>query len=194
MVTSRHPAVLLGGLLGAAVVLGYAGAALSAAARAAKASAAEVERQLRGFPRRDKVIEIPEDYTPSYRAVVDQSSRAAVERLFAPVGIALATPAVLGIGLRLLYSSGDLAADALASFVVIASATGLATALATEGARVVLCAAHRANRPRGSYGGFEVSVTGHAVADLIGSSAAPAAHSVAKACALTALLILPLVT
>jgi Na+/H+-translocating membrane pyrophosphatase len=167
---------------------------LAQAARAARVAVLEVERQLRAFPKEAGVAVIPADFAPSYRTVVEQTTRQASSRVVAPVALALVAPAVLGFALRVLYSSGALAIEGLVAFVVIASATGLALALAADGARAVLSAAYRASRPRGGPPGFEVSLTGNAVADLLGCSAAPAAHLFVKAVALTALVIAPLLS
>jgi K(+)-stimulated pyrophosphate-energized sodium pump len=187
------PVVAWCGALGAAAVLGYAGSAIRAATRGAQSVALEVERQLRGFPRERGLIQLPEGYTPSYRTIIDASTRVALERLMAPVAAALFVPAALGIGLKLLYHSADpgLASEGLASFVIVASVTGLTAALAVDAARVSLGTARRANRPRGAMAGFSASVTGDSVADLVGSSAAPAAHLLVKATAVGALAVAP---
>lgn len=188
-------AVSLGsGLLGALVVLVVTGVALSRAARAARGASVEVERQLRGFPRHAGQAQVPADYTPSYRSVIDQSSRLSLETPLIPVAVPIAASAGLGFSLRLLYSSGSLVLEALASFAVIASVTGLAMALVAEGARVTAEAVHRANRPRGSSTGFDASLTGHALADLLGNAAAPAAHLTAQAVTFGALAVSTLIT
>ena len=187
------PVVAWCGALGAAAVLGYAGNALRAASRGAQSVALEVERQLRGFPRERGLIQLPEGYTPSYRAIIDISSKVALERLLGPIAAALFVPAVLGAGLRVLYHSFDpgLPSEGLASFVVVASVTGLTAALAVDATRVTLGAARRANRPRGATAGFAASLTGDSVADLVGSSAGPAAHLLVKATAVGALAVAP---
>jgi K(+)-stimulated pyrophosphate-energized sodium pump len=187
------PAVAWCGALGAAVVLGYAGSALGSAARGARAVALEVERQLRGLPRDRGVIKFPEGYTPSYRTCIEASTRAGLDRLLLPAAATLLLPAVLGAGLRLLYHSGDpgLPSEGLASFVVVASVTGLTAALAVDAARATLCAARRANRPRVASAGFAASLGGDAVADLVGNSAGAAAHLLVKATAVSALTVAP---
>lgn len=190
------PVVLWSGALGAAAVLGYAGSGLLSAARAARSVVLEVERQLRGFPRDRGMVDVPADYTPSYRACVDLSARVALERLGGPVALALFVPAALGVCIRLLYLSSDpgLPAEGLTSFVVVASVTGLSAALAVEAARATLGAARRASRPRGMSPGFAASVSGDALADLIGSSAGPAAQLLVRAVAVSALCVAPLVS
>ena len=104
-------------------------------------------------------------------------------------------PALLGTALRLMYRSFDpgLWAEGLMSFVLVASVTGLGAALAVNAARTTLGAARRASRPR-SDAGFNASVTGDAVADLIGNSAGPAAHLVVKAAAISSLIVVSFLT
>ena len=190
------PVVLWSGALGAAAVLGYAGSGLRAAARGVRGLFLEVERQLRGFPRERGFPQVPPDFTPSYRACVELSTRLALEKLALPVAAALLAPAALGVGLRLLYLSTDpgLPAEGLTAFVVVASITGLAATLAVEAARATLGAARRASRPRGATPGFAASVSGDAVADLVGSSAGPAAQLLVRAVAVSALAVAPFVT
>jgi K(+)-stimulated pyrophosphate-energized sodium pump len=196
LLDAAQPAVVWSGALGAAVVLAYAGAAVRAAMRGARGVALEVERQLRGFPRERGLAQVPRDYTPSYRSCIDLTARAALGRVVPAVAVALLLPAALGGSLSLLYhgSAPGLAAQALAAFVVVATLTGLAAALVGDGARAALGAARRANRPRTTSSGFAASVSGDAVADVLGNAAGPAAHLFVKAVALTALAIVPFLT
>jgi K(+)-stimulated pyrophosphate-energized sodium pump len=187
----RSPAVLWSGVLGAAFVFAFSGNVLESVARATRGAAAEVERQLRGFPREGGVAVVPPGYTPSYRALIDLASRSSVEGVLLPTFAGVLAPALLGIGLRVLYTSDGLAREGLAAFVVIASATGLGAALATDGSRTVLGAAYRASRPRGTSTGLEASLAGHALGSFLGDVAAPATHLFVKATAAAALLVAP---
>jgi Na+/H+-translocating membrane pyrophosphatase len=180
------------GLLGAGTVLALAGRALGVATRAARLAMLEVERQLKGFPREGDIAQIPRGFTPTYRLLVDQAGKVAETHVLGRVAAALLVPAALGIGLRLLYSSPGLAVQGLAAFVVVASATGLATALTADATRAVLGAAHGSCQPRGSSPGFEISATGDALADLVGNTAVPASLLVTKGVATAALVIVPL--
>ena len=180
------------GALGAAIVIAFAGRALEIAARATRATAVEIERQLRAFPREGGVAQIPEGYTPSYRALIEIAGRLSVDGLMLPVLLGLVAPAVLGFGLRLLYMSPTLAAEGLTAFVVIAAATGLGAALAADGVSAALGVTHRESRPRGSPSGFEASLAGNQIGSFIGDMAAPAAHLFIKTLAAAALVIAPL--
>jgi Na+/H+-translocating membrane pyrophosphatase len=186
-----EPAVVWSGVGGAGVVIVTAGLALEIAARATRGTAAEVDRQLRAFPRdRDGVTQVPDGYTPSYRTLIELAGRLSADGLLGPALAGLAAPAVLGFGLRLLYTSSSLAAEGLTAFVVIAAATGLTTALATDGAHSVLGASQRESRPRGHAAGVDASAAGQ-IGSFIGDMFAPAAHLFAKALAAAALVIAP---
>lgn len=189
-----EPAVVWSGVVGAGLVLLMAGLALDIAARATRGTIAEVERQLRTFPReRDGRVVVPEGYTPSYRSLIELAARLASDGLLWPTLVGLIAPATLGFGLRLLYTSSSLAAEGLTAFVVIAAATGLATALATDGAHSVLGAAQRESRPRGVSAAADASFAGQ-IGSFIGDMFAPAAHSFPKALAAAALVIAPLLS
>jgi Na+/H+-translocating membrane pyrophosphatase len=189
------PAVFWSGALGAVFVLAYAGHAISSAGRGARSIALEVERQLHAFPAQGGTRNVPRDYIPHYRSCIELVSRIALHRVLVPVAVAMLFPALLGTALRLMYRSFDpgLWAEGLMSFVLVASVTGLGAALAVDAARTTLGAARRASRPR-SNAGFNASVTGDAVADLIGNSAGPAAHLVVKAAAVSSLIVASFLT
>lgn len=190
------PVVIWSGALGAAAVLAYAGNIVRASMRGARGVALEVERQLRGFPREGGLVIVPRDYTPSYRNLVELTAKSALERIVVPVCAVLLLPALLAIILQVLYRSAapGLPAQALTSFVVVAALTALGAALAVDGARATLGAARRATRPRGSTSGFGASVSGDAIADLLGNAAGPAVQLLVRAAALTSLTLLPFLT
>jgi len=75
--------------------------------------------------------------------------------------------------------------------VVVASLTGLATALAIDAARATLGSVRRTNRARESGPAFSTSVTADAMSDIFGNAAAPALQLLIKATAAAALLITP---
>ena len=95
----ESPALTWCGALGAAVVLGYAGSVARASVRAAREVSAEVERQLRGFPREHGVAQIPADYTPSYKSCVELTTSVALRRALLPIAGGLVAPIALGLSL-----------------------------------------------------------------------------------------------
>ncbi|MEP7053441.1 MAG: sodium/proton-translocating pyrophosphatase [Pseudomonadota bacterium] len=181
------------GALGAAVVLSYAGSVARAAARGAREVSAEVERQLRGFPREHGVAQVPFDYTPSYKSCVELTGAVSLRRTFVPVGAGLAAPVVLGVALRVLYRgfAPELVSQGLTWFVVVAAVTALASALALEGTRAVLSSVRRANRGRDNSSVFASSIIADAWSDIFGNAAAPALQMLVKATAAAALLVTP---
>jgi K(+)-stimulated pyrophosphate-energized sodium pump len=181
------------GALGAAVVLGYAGSVARASVRGAREVSAEVERQLRGFPREHGIAQIPADYTPSYKSCVELTAAVSLRRALGPIAGGLAAPVVLGVALRLLYRgfAPELVSKGLTCFVVVASVTGLCVALSIDAARATLGCVRRANRVRDGASGFSTSITADALSDIFGNAAAPALQLLVKATAAAALIVTP---
>ena len=181
------------GALGAAVVLSYAGSVARAAVRGAREVSAEVERQLRGFPREHGIAQVPGDYTPSYKSCVELTSAVSLRGVLSPIGAGLAAPVLLGAALKLLYRgfAPELPALGLTWFVVVASLSGLLAALAVDAARLTLGSVRRANRGRESGSSFSNSITADALSDIFGNAAAPALQLLVKATAAAALIITP---
>jgi hypothetical protein len=172
--------------LGVGLVLFAAGAMARRAARGARELAVEVERQL--------VTAGPEpaaeDRAPSYRTCEALAGRLGLGGAASGAASVLLGPVLLGIALRLVYrdSGPRLAADALATFVAGAAVTALGVALAVDGARAVLAGARRASRPEGDPVTHAASVTGSALAEILGSAAGPAACTTAVIATTVALL------
>jgi Na+/H+-translocating membrane pyrophosphatase len=190
------PAIVFGGLLGATLVLFNAGSGLRSASRAARQVAAEVERQLRGFPRERAVVHVPEDYTPSYRAVIDIVGRLALERSLTVPTLSALVPAAVGVGLGLLYRTTDpgMIRHGLTSYALAACFVGLIASLAFDAARATLGAARRATAAEPGSSNLRAAVSADAFADSLGKSAGPAAHLVARLSAVVCLALAPLIT
>ncbi len=173
-------------LLGVATVLLVAGHATRRAARGAREVSLEIERQLAST-----VAETPgEGRAPSYRACEEAAGRAGLSGGLGAATLALGGPVLLGIALRLVYreSGPRLAAEALATFVAGAAVTALGVALAVDGARAVLAGARRASRPEGDPATHAASVTGSALAEILGGAAGPAVCTAALIAASLAIL------
>jgi Na+/H+-translocating membrane pyrophosphatase len=186
-----QPTVVYCGALGMGFVIAYCASGLLSAVRGARSVALEVERQLRGFPREGGLVQVPREHTPSYRAAMDVTVRAALGRALLPVAAVLLGPALLGAGLLFAFRSQapTLAAEGLVSFVILASITGLCVALAGDATRATLSAARRASRPRGITPAYGAAVSGDVLADLVGNATAPAAHLCAKAASVALLAV-----
>jgi len=179
--------------VGAAAVLGYAGAVARAAVRGAREVSAEVERQLRGFPREHGVAQVPLDYTPSYKSCVELTTAVSLRHALTPIAAGLAVPVFLGVGLRLSFRviAPDLVAAGLTWFVTGAALTGLSAAVAFDAARAVLNLVRRGQRGRENPTSFAHSITADALSDIFGNAAAPALQLLVKATAAAALIITP---
>ena len=190
---TQHSALAWCGAVGAAVALAYAGSVARAAVRGAREVSAEVERQLRGFPREHGVAQVPADYTPSYKSCVELTTLVSLRRALSPIAVALGTPIVLGLGLRWLFRSlaPQLVPQGLTWFVVVASLTGLALSLSLDAARATLGLVRRANRGKDSLSAFSHSLTADALSDIFGNAASPALQLSIKATAAAALIITP---
>jgi Na+/H+-translocating membrane pyrophosphatase len=177
------------GAIGAAVVLSYAGAVSRAAVRAARDVSAEVERQLRGFPREHGVAQVPLDYTPSYKSCVELTTTVALRHALWPVALGVGAPLALGGLLWLAFRelSPDLAPRGLSLFVAFAALTALCVALAFDALRATLGSVRRVNRGR-DHG---TAISADAVSDVFGNAAAPALLLAAEAAAAAALILTP---
>jgi Na+/H+-translocating membrane pyrophosphatase len=164
-----------------------------AAVRGAREVSAEVERQLRGFPRDHGIAQVPSDYTPSYKTCVELTTTVSLRRTLGPIAAGLAAPVLLGLGLRLAFRSlaPELIAQGLTWFVIVASLTSLTLALAVGAARATLGSVRRSNRGRESGSAFLTSITADALSDIFGNAAAPALQLLVKATAAAALIITP---
>jgi K(+)-stimulated pyrophosphate-energized sodium pump len=188
-----EPIVTWSGALGAALILAYAGSSTRRAVRGARELAGEVDRQLRKFSREQHGMAlIPADFSPSYKACIDLSTRLAFVRL-APEALAtLAVPGVLALALRFAYAGGERvhAIEGLMSCVLFAGLVGFTSALAFDLARATLNSACRSARAQA---GAEplLSVAGDGAADLFGHAAGPAAQALLVGTAALALAVAP---
>ncbi|HEY6722634.1 MAG TPA: sodium/proton-translocating pyrophosphatase, partial [Polyangiaceae bacterium] len=184
-----HPVVAYSGLLGAVLVLAYAGGVLHAASRSLKSVVSEVERQLRAFPKERGKFQIPADYIPSYRACIEIVARGALARPIGPVLAAVLCPLVLGPMLIAATTSTPFTVRAaLASFVLVGAVTGLCVAFTAETLRGCLGYLRRQMR---SKPGTDTALHARGLAELCGATAGPAAQLAFKTAAVAALAVAP---
>ncbi len=174
-----NPAVLVGALLGSAVVFLFSGLAINAVARAAGAVVYEVRRQFRDIP---GIME--GTGRPEYGKVVDIVTKDSLRELVTPGVLAVLAPVAVGFGLG---------ATALAGFLAGAIATGtlMAVFLANSGgawdnAKKVV--------EDGNHGGkgspaHEATIIGDTVGDPFKDTAGPAINPLIKVMNLVSLLI-----
>jgi K(+)-stimulated pyrophosphate-energized sodium pump len=177
------PNILVGVLIGAAVVFMFSGLAINAVGRAAGAVVYEVRRQ---FKERPGIM----DYTqkPEYGRVVDICTRDSLRELVTPGLLAVLTPIAVGFGLGVGPLAGFLAG-------AIGAGTLMAVYLANAGG-----AWDNAKKTveDGLYGGkgseaHAATVTGDTVGDPFKDTAGPAINPLLKVMNLVSLLIAPAV-
>jgi K(+)-stimulated pyrophosphate-energized sodium pump len=174
-----NPAVLVGVLLGAAVVFLFSGLAINAVARAAGAVVYEVRRQFREIP---GIME--GTGRPEYGKVVDIVTKDSLRELITPGILAVLAPIAVGFGLGV---------TALAGFLAGAIGTGtlMAVFLANSGG-----AWDNAKKivEDGNHGGkgssaHEATIIGDTVGDPFKDTAGPAINPLIKVMNLVSLLI-----
>jgi K(+)-stimulated pyrophosphate-energized sodium pump len=174
-----NPAVLVGVLLGAAVVFLFAGLAINAVARAAGAVVFEVRRQFREIP---GIME--GTGRPEYGKVVDIVTKDSLRELVTPGLLAVLAPVAVGFGLGVTALAGFLAG-------AIGAGTLMAVFLANSGG-----AWDNAKKlvEDGSHGGkgsqsHEATIIGDTVGDPFKDTAGPAINPLIKVMNLVSLLI-----
>ncbi len=174
-----NPGVLVGILLGAAVVFLFSGLAINAVGRAAGAVVYEVRRQFREIP---GIME--GTGRPEYGKVVDIVTKDSLRELVTPGLLAVLAPVAVGFGLGVAALAGFLAG-------AIGAGTLMAVFLANSGG-----AWDNAKKlvEDGSHGGkgspaHEATIIGDTVGDPFKDTAGPAINPLIKVMNLVSLLI-----
>ncbi len=174
-----NPAVIVGVLLGAAVVFLFSGLAINAVARAAGAVVFEVRRQFREIP---GIME--GTGRPEYGKVVDIVTKDSLRELITPGILAVLAPVAVGFGLGVTALAGFLAG-------AIGAGTLMAVFLANAGG-----AWDNAKKlvEDGSHGGkgspaHEATIIGDTVGDPFKDTAGPSINPLIKVMNLVSLLI-----
>ncbi len=174
-----NPGVLVGILLGAAVVFMFSGLAINAVARAAGAVVYEVRRQFRDIP---GIME--GTGRPEYGKVVDIVTKDSLRELVAPGLLAVLAPVAVGFGLGV---------EALAGFLAgaIGSGTLMAVFLANSGgawdnAKKLVEDGNHGGKGSGAH---EATIIGDTVGDPFKDTAGPAINPLIKVMNLVSLLI-----
>ncbi len=177
--TVFSPAVLVGVLLGAAVVFLFSGLAINAVGRAAGAVVYEVRRQFRTIP---GIME--GTGRPEYGRVVDIVTRDSLRELVTPGILAVMAPVTVGFGLGV---------EALAGFLAGAIGTGtlMAVFLANAGgawdnAKKLVEDGHHGGKGSDAHA---ATVIGDTVGDPFKDTAGPAINPLIKVMNLVSLLV-----
>jgi K(+)-stimulated pyrophosphate-energized sodium pump len=174
-----NPAVLVGVLLGAAVVFLFSGLAINAVARAAGAVVMEVRRQFREIP---GIME--GTGRPEYGKVVDIVTRDSLRELVTPGILAVLAPVAVGFGLGVTALAGFLAG-------AIGAGTLMAVFLANAGgawdnAKKLVEDGHHGGKGSAAH---EATIIGDTVGDPFKDTAGPAINPLIKVMNLVSLLI-----
>jgi K(+)-stimulated pyrophosphate-energized sodium pump len=177
--TVYNPGVLVGVLLGAAVVFLFSGLAINAVGRAAGAVVYEVRRQFREIP---GIME--GTGRPEYGKVVDIVTKDSLRELITPGILAVLAPVAVGFGLGV---------TALAGFLAGAIGTGTLMAVFLANAGGAWDNAKKLVED-GNHGGkgspaHEATVIGDTVGDPFKDTAGPAINPLIKVMNLVSLLI-----
>ncbi len=173
------PAVLVGVLLGGAVVFLFSGLAINAVARAAGAVVFEVRRQFREIP---GIME--GTGRPEYGKVVDIVTKDSLRELVTPGILAVLAPIAVGFGLGVTSLAGFLAG-------AIGTGTLMAVFLANAGgawdnAKKLVEDGHHGGKGSPSH---EATIIGDTVGDPFKDTAGPAINPLIKVMNLVSLLI-----
>jgi K(+)-stimulated pyrophosphate-energized sodium pump len=171
--------VLVGALLGAAVVFLFSGLAINAVGRAAGAVVFEVRRQFRDIP---GIME--GTGRPEYGRVVDIVTRDSLRELATPGILAILAPVAVGFGLGVAPLAGFLAG-------AIATGTLMAVFLANSGgawdnAKKLVEDGHHGGKGSSAH---EATIIGDTVGDPFKDTAGPAINPLLKVMNLVSLLI-----
>jgi K(+)-stimulated pyrophosphate-energized sodium pump len=174
-----NPGVLVGVLLGAAVVFLFSGLAINAVARAAGAVVFEVRRQFREIP---GIME--GTGRPEYGKVVDIVTKDSLRELITPGLLAVLAPIAVGFGLGVAALAGFLAG-------AIGAGTLMAIFLANSGgawdnAKKLVEDGHHGGKGSSAH---EATIIGDTVGDPFKDTAGPAINPLIKVMNLVSLLI-----
>ncbi len=176
-----NPNVLVGLIIGAAVVFLFSGLAINAVSRAAGAVIFEVRRQFREHPGIMEGTELPE-----YGRVVDIVTRDSLRELITPGLLAVLTPVAvgfaLGIGSIAAFLAGAIACGTLMA-VFLANSGG-----AWDNAKKFVEDGHHGGKGSEAHA---ATVIGDTVGDPFKDTAGPAINPLLKVMNLVALLIAP---
>ncbi|MGZ5405663.1 MAG: sodium/proton-translocating pyrophosphatase, partial [Nocardioides sp.] len=174
-----NPAVIVGVLLGAAVVFLFSGLAINAVARAAGAVVYEVRRQFREIP---GIME--GTGRPEYGKVVDIVTKDSLRELVTPGILAVLAPVAVGFGLGVTALAGFLAG-------AIGAGTLMAVFLANAGgawdnAKKLVEDGHHGGKGSSAH---EATIIGDTVGDPFKDTAGPSINPLIKVMNLVSLLI-----
>jgi len=177
---------------GVVLVLVFAARATRSAVLGARLVSVEVERQLRELPRQQGVLNVPVDFTPSYKGCVEAALDAARGASSLELGSLLAAPFLLGALLH--FGPTPLRNAPLLGFGLAALLAGLVFALGGRAMRATLGELRR-RLARSEAGSVPRAATeAESFGELVGVTAASSVEALALVLALTVLCLAPLLS
>eukprot|EP00455_Lapot_gusevi_P043295 TRINITY_DN5244_c0_g1_i4.p1 TRINITY_DN5244_c0_g1~~TRINITY_DN5244_c0_g1_i4.p1 ORF type:complete len:800 (+),score=216.97 TRINITY_DN5244_c0_g1_i4:143-2542(+) len=183
--------VITGGLIGIALIFSFTGWTVACVGRTAQEVVWEVRRQWKannGFS---------DGTRPDYNQCVTIVTRAALREMGKPALLALATPCVVGLTMRVVaqYTSRPLlAVEVVASFLLFASLTGLLMAIFLDNSGGSWDNSKKYIEANGGKGSdsHKAAVTGDTVGDPFKDTAGPALHVIITTMSTTILVLGPI--
>ncbi|MEZ4296681.1 MAG: sodium/proton-translocating pyrophosphatase [Polyangiaceae bacterium] len=193
-----RPEVIVAAIAGVLLVLWVSARTVGSAARSARRVIDEARRQLRGRP---------PGAAPDHEAVIEMLTRAALRQMMVPALVAGSAPVLLGLGLRVMKVEGypSLASDAVAAFLLAATAAGVLSSflLAHAGGawdnakKYIATGAHGGRFLVDELGGradnptYTAAIIGDTVGDALKDSVCPTVLLLVQLLPLLALIFLP---
>jgi K(+)-stimulated pyrophosphate-energized sodium pump len=207
-VNMGKPVVFVGALLGAMLVFLFCSMTIRAVGTAAKSIIEEVRRQYAKLPRVNDMIQFPSDFKPDYGACVDIVTRAALRNMVVPGLLVVLAPIAVGLLFKSFIGvEGKLiAAESVASMLMVATITGILMALYLNNAGGAWDNAKKYVES-GAHGGKYITdkdgnkiknpthgaaVVGDTVGDPFKDTAGPSLHVLIKLLATVTLVMAPL--
>jgi len=185
--------VMIGGMLGIAMVFLFVGWAVDAVGRTAQEVVKEVRRQFRVMP---GIMD--HSQKPEYKKCVSIVTRSALVEMVRPAVLALATPVLVGllgryVGSTKLPVEPMLGVEVLAAFLMFGTLTGLLMAVfldnsggAWDNAKKLIEAQKQKGTPA-----HHAAITGDTVGDPFKDTAGPSLHVIITTMSTTALVLGP---
>jgi H(+)-translocating pyrophosphatase len=202
------PVVFVGAMLGCMLVFLFSSLCIRAVGKTAKAIILEVRRQYAKLPRKNDMIQFPDDFKPEYGSCVDIVTKAALKAMILPGILVVASPVLVGLTFKMFISPGNelIAAESVAAFLMVGTIGGIIMALflnnsggawdnakkyietgAHGGKYLTLPDGSKAKNPTHS-----AAVVGDTVGDPFKDTAGPSLHVLVKLLSTITLVLAPL--
>jgi K(+)-stimulated pyrophosphate-energized sodium pump len=192
------PKVFVGALLGGVLVMYFSALTIRAVGRAAKQVIEAVRVQFAPF-RKNGELNLPEDFKPDYRSVVDIVTRGALRQMVWPGIVVVGMPIAVGLIFKQVgkaLNESGLGAQVVAGFLMVGTIVGILMALFLNNAGGAWDNAKKYIET-GAHGGkrsdpHKAAVVGDTVGDPFKDTAGPSLHVLIKLLSTITLVLAPL--